>query len=316
MSTGRTTLAIGGPTATGKTALAVEVARRTGAELVNADSRQVVRRLRAGTFVPTAAELRGVPCHLLDECDPGEPFTAAEWLRRARIVLARLDERGVPAMVVGGTGQYLRALRRGWDFGRVAPDPAVRNELDALAATPEGRDRLAAELRERDPDGAASVEVANPRRLVRAVELLRLRGGTLADARGAADARALIVVVLDAERHLHGSILGARVQAMFDSRAIVGEVSAELDRGTSPAALRRAGIGYAEALGVLDGSLDLDAARAATLRRTARYVKAQRTWFRHEPAALRLERTAATSVDALADLVGAAWSARPAGSPR
>jgi tRNA dimethylallyltransferase len=297
------TVAIGGPTATGKTVLAVEVARRIGAELVNADSRQVVRRLVAGTARPTAAELRGVPCHLLDLCEPGEPFTVADWLPRARAVIADLDTRGVPAIVVGGTGQYVRALREGWDLGGVAPSAELRAELDALAATPAGLALLVAELHDRDPHGTATLDVANPRRVIRAVELLRGRAGSRTARRQSRDGRDLTLVALDADRAVHRAALAARLDAMFDTGAILTEVRAELDRGTGPGALRRAGIGYAEAVEVVGGVTELGQAKARAAHRTARYVKAQRTWFRHEPAALRLERVAATTTANLAAAV-------------
>ena len=185
------TLAIGGPTATGKTVLAVELAGRTGAELVNADSRQVVRRLVVGTARPTELELRGVSCHLLDLCEPGEPFTVADWMQHARSVFTDLDDRGVPAIVVGGTGQYLRALREGWEFGGASPQPEVREELTGMSTTPGGLERLAAEVRARDPAGAATLDLANPRRLIRAVELLRAGNGSLAAARRRVGGRAL-----------------------------------------------------------------------------------------------------------------------------
>lgn len=308
-------VAIGGPTATGKTVLAVELAQRIGAELVNADSRQVVRRLRVGTAAPTAAELGGVRCHLLDEREPGEAFTVAQWLDRARTALDELAARRVPAIVVGGTGQYLRALREGWDFGRVAPDPAERRLLTAIAVTPAGLEGLVAELRARDPDGVQSIDVANPRRVIRALELLRGGGGPLAEVRRRSGGRPLALVVLDADRAAHDAALEARMEAMFGGGAILAEVRGELERGTPPTALRGAGIGYAEALAVLEDRLDVDSARAAALRRTRRYVKAQRTWFRHEPALLRLERAADTTTTSLASVVLEAV-AIPAGSPR
>jgi tRNA dimethylallyltransferase len=309
------TLAIGGPTATGKTLLAVELARRTGAELVNADSRQVVRRLAVGTARPTAAELQGVQCHLLDLCEPGEPFSVAEWLRHARATLAELDAHGVPAIVVGGTGQYLRALRQGWNFGDVSPRRELRAELTAMAATPAGLSELVAEVRDRDADGARTLDVANPRRVIRAVELLREGNAPLAQTRGRVDGRPLALVVLDADRDVHGAALAARMDAMFDGGAIVAEARAELDSGVGPGALRRAGIGYAEAVDVLAGVIDVEAAKAGAAQRTSRYVKAQRTWFRHEPAVLRLQRTATTGAS---DLAGAVAADVPisAGSPR
>lgn len=310
--TGRRPLAIGGPTATGKTVLAVELARRMGAELVNADSRQVTRRLHVGTAAPSADELRGVRCHLLDLCEPGAPFTVADWLERAQTTLADLQARGVPAILVGGTGQYLRALREGWGFGGAQPDAGTRASLTAVASAPGGLEGLAAELRDRDPGGAASVDLANPRRVIRALELLRGGAASLSEARRTAGGVLADVVVLDAERAAHSEALGARMEAMFATGALAEEVEQELRRGTTAAALHRAGIGYGEALALLDGAISVAAARAATLQRTRRYVKAQRTWFRHEPCVLRLERSAGTSTADLADTVLSAVRLSPA----
>lgn len=309
-------LAVGGPTATGKTALAVELAIGLGGELVNADSRQLARRLVAGTARPTAAELRGVPCHLLGVCEPGEPFSVAQWLEAARSVLADLEARGVPPVIVGGTGQYIRALREGWDFGGAAPLDEEREQITAAAATPVGLRQLVAELRERDPEGAATVDLANPRRVIRALEVLRAGNGLLAQARRRSGGRRMALVVLDADRDAHREALAARLDAMFGSGAILAEVGAELDRGVAPGRLARAGIGYREALAVLEGSMTLDHATASVARRTRRYVKAQRTWFRHEPAVLRLERTAATTSSALAGHVLAALAAPTPGGWR
>jgi tRNA dimethylallyltransferase len=309
----RRPLAIGGPTATGKTVLAVELARRLHAELVNADSRQVCRRLRAGTAAPTPAELGGVPCHLLDLCEPGAPFTVADWLEHARTTLADLDARGVHAILVGGTGQYLRALREGWEFSGAQPDAATRAELTADASDPAGLQRLAAELRGRDPDGAASVDLANPRRVIRALGLLRGGASSLAQARQTAAGVGVDLVILDADRASHRDALDARMDAMFVAGALVAEVEDELRRGTTPEALRRAGIGYAEALALVAGDMRLEEARATTLHRTRRYVKAQRTWFRHEPCVLRLERGGDASTARLADRVLKAVRPAPAG---
>jgi tRNA dimethylallyltransferase len=310
--TERRPMAIAGPTATGKTVLAVELARRIGAELVNADSRQVSRRLRVGTATPSATELQGVPCHLLDLCEPGAPFTVADWLERARTTLAGLQGRGIPAILVGGTGQYLRALREGWGFGGAHPDEATRAQLTAVASAPGGLERLAAELRDRDPEGCASVDLANPRRVIRALELLRDGAASLAEARRTAGGVEVDVVSLDAERSIHADALDARMDAMFATGALVAEVADELRRGTAPAALRRAGIGYTEALALLDGAIGVADARAATLQRTRRYVKAQRTWFRHEPCVLHLERRGHTSTAALAGTVLTAVRPSPA----
>ena len=296
-------LAVVGPTATGKTVLAVALAKRTGAELVNADSRQVIRRLRVGTAAPTPEELAGVPCHLLDVCEPGDAFTVADWVVLGRQAVDNLTTRGVPAIIVGGTGQYLRALREGWDFAQAAPDAHLRAELSARAGEPGGLDSLVAELRKRDPAGAGSLDLANPRRVIRAVELLRGGLGSLAQARGRAGGVDVAVVVLDAVRPVHRVALERRMDDMFATGALRAEVTAELDRGTTAAGLRRAGIGYAEAVELLAGTVTEEQARASTLQRTRRYVKAQRTWFRHEPCELRIERDADTRPGALEERV-------------
>lgn len=309
-------LAIGGPTAAGKTDLAVELARRVGAELVNADSRQVIRRLHAGTAAPSDAQLRRVRCHLLGICEPGDPFTVADWVDAARLVLADLRRRGVAAILVGGTGQYLRALREGWVFRGAAPDPAAREALTALAGSAAGLARLAAELQDRDPEGAASVDLANPRRVIRALEVLRAGAGSLADARRRAGGIPFELVVLDAQRAPHRDALVARVDAMFYGGALLAETADELRRGTPREALGRAGIGYSEAIAVIDGTLDLEGARSLTLQRTLRYAKAQRTWFRSEPALLHLDRAEATTTSALADAVLAAVRQSPGGRCR
>ncbi len=298
-----TPLAIGGPTGTGKTVLAVEVAHRLGGELLNADSRQVAARLRVGTAAPTRAELRGITCHLLDLCEPGDPFTVADWVRRTRACLDDLDTRGVPAIIVGGTGQYLRALREGWELGGGPPDPRLRAKLAAIAASAEGMAGLVVELRARDPEGAAALDLGNPRRVIRAVELLRGGAPSLARARRRTGGRRLDLVVLDAECGLHREALTHRLDTMFVGGALLAEVAAELSRGTAPAALRRAGIGYAEALDMIDGRLDVEAASAVAMQRTRRYVKAQRTWFRQEDAALRLERGPGSTASGMAEAV-------------
>ena len=296
-------LAVGGPTATGKTVLAVELARLVGAELLNADSRQVGRRLVVGTARPTQAELGGVPCHLLDLCEPGAAFTVADWLREARTVVDRAAERETPLIAVGGTGQYLRALREGWVFGGAAPDAELRARLSARAQSPGGLAELVVELRALDPEGAASLDLANPRRVIRALELLSAGVQSLAAARQRAGGVDVDLVVLDAEGALHRTAIEARVAAMFDGGAILDETRAELDRGVERSRLARAGIGYAEAIDVIDGARSIQDARARALLRTTRYVKAQRTWFRQEPATLRLVRTEGMTTSSLAGTV-------------
>lgn len=275
-------IAIVGPTCTGKTRLAVALAREIGGELINADSRQLRRGLRVGTCAPTADDLGGVPCHLLGEAEPGEDYTVAHWLARATPIVDALQASGVPPILVGGTGLYVTALVEGYDLGTAPPDPTVRTARTLRAATEEGLAELVAELARRDPDAVSGIDTRNPRRVIRALEILESRTGSLRAARGSAP-RAAVVIGLDAPSDVHAAWIERRCTAMFDSGAILDETSAAIDRGWSAATLARCGIGYEEAMAVLEGRMTgADAARA-TVRRTIRYAKAQRSYFRRDP---------------------------------
>jgi tRNA dimethylallyltransferase len=276
-------LVIVGPTCSGKTALAVGAALALApAEMINADSRQVRRGLRVGTCAPLPSELHGVRCHLLDLCDPGETFTVADWLTAARRSLERLDRAGARPVVAGGTGLYVTALIDGFDLAQVPPDPVRRADRSELAATPEGLAALAAELRRRDPDGATGVDQRNPRRVIRALEILDAKGGSILSARKRAAPRPTVMVGLDVARPVHIRWIEHRIAGMFDSGGIQDEVRWLLGRGLDRAVIESCGIGYSEALDLIDGHLDLEAAMQATMRRTLRYARAQRTWFRRD----------------------------------
>ena len=299
----RPPLVVVGPTCTGKTSLAVAAALAMApAELLNADSRQVRRGLRVGTCAPGPAELRGVPCNLLDLCDPGEAFTVADWLDAARTCLERLDRAGTRAVVAGGTGLYVTALVDGFDLARVPPDPERRIERGDLASTPEGLQALTAELRRRDPDGAASIDQRNPRRVIRALEILDAGGGSVLTTRTRSDPRAAVMVGLDVARPEHERWIGRRVTSMFDGGAIQDEVRKLLGQGLDPTAIAGCGIGYQEALDHLAGRLELAGAKRATVRRTLRYARAQRTWFRRDPR-IRWFRPDLEGVDGILDQV-------------
>jgi tRNA dimethylallyltransferase len=277
-------LAIVGPTCVGKTTVAVALAKRIpGAELVNADSRQVRAGALVATFAPTPAELQGVPCHLLGLVAPGVPFNVADWLAEAATALTDLEARGGSAIVVGGTGLFVKALVDGFDFGRVPPDPTTREERSSRAATDEGLRALAAELAARDADGAQRTDLRNPRRVLRALEILDARPGPLTETRGATPQWDVVQFGLDMAADTHRALVQRRVEGIFQSGAVLDEAAALLKAGVEPDDLAACGIGYREALDVLRGESDVDAAIAAAVRRTLRYAKAQRTWFRRDP---------------------------------
>ena len=293
------TIAVVGATATGKTAFAVRLARAIGsAELVNADSRQVLRGLHVGTNRPGSEDLEGVACHLMGITDPGTPFSVADWLMAARACLASLDLRGARPIVVGGTGLYVRALLDGLELGGAPPDPVHRAALNARAASPEGLAELAGELRRRDPEGAAGIDLRNPRRVVRATEIVETRGSLAGRARRGT-ARPSVRIGLQVAPELHRGWITARARTMLTG-GLLEETAAALAGGVPPEALDASGIGYREAMAVLDGKLSEAAANAEIVRRTARYAKAQLTWFRADPSVVWLRRERG---DDVADLV-------------
>jgi tRNA dimethylallyltransferase len=272
-------LGIVGPTGVGKTELAVELALRLGdTHLVNADSRQIIAGLRAGTCTPTAEELRGVPCHLLDLAQPGQLFTVADWLVRARAVIDELHDSGLRVVLVGGSGLYIDALVDGFQLTPV-PDAALRRRREERARTPAGLAVLADELRGRDPEGASSIDLANPRRVIRALEILDSGVAGLRSRRreGGRDA---LLVGLDAPRDLHLDLLRRRAERLVLEGELLIEVERKRKQGVSDEALARSGIGYSEALAVLERSLSRQQAVLAIVQRTWRYAQAQRTWFR------------------------------------
>jgi tRNA dimethylallyltransferase len=287
-------LVIAGATATGKTGLAIRVARRLIAdglptEIISADSRQVYRGLDIGTAKATVEEQAGVPHHGFDLVDPDQPFSLADYAAHARSALAGIAERGGLAILVGGTGLYLRAVARGIDTTALPADVAVRARLEEELAT-EGLDLLVARLMNLAPGRAARVDARNPRRVVRALEIAELEGDAPPPApRGYHGAVAWIGLSLD--RTIHRAWIATRARAQFDAGLI--EEARALRERYDPGLPAFSAIGYREAWAVLDGRLDRDAAIEEDSRRNASFAKRQRTWFRAEPDITWLDATEA-----------------------
>lgn len=280
---------IAGPTASGKTAIALELARRRGGEIVSADSQQVYRYFDIGTAKPSAEELATVPHHLISVVEPLEPFSAAEYQRRADAVIADISSRGKPVFVVGGTGMYLRVLLHGLVEAPGA-DPGLRAELEALAAA-EGREAVHRKLAEVDPETAAKLP---PRDLVRTIRALEIHEQTGKPASGfrrehafTGDRYPFRMYVLSPPREELYRTIDARTVAMFQ-RGLVDEVRELSARGYADAAPMRS-VGYVQAKAVVDGRLSLEEARQQAARETRRYAKRQLTWFRKEAGAVFVE---------------------------
>ncbi len=275
-----------GPTASGKTALGIALARALGAEVVNVDSVQLYRRLDIGSAKPNAEERSAVPHHLLDVIEPSGRYDAAAYARAADEVVSTLGARGRPAIFVGGTGLYTRALVRGLAEG-IASDPTVRATLDARARGGHAElARMHAELSAIDPDYAARIAPSDPIRIVRALEVFALTGTPLSvhHARHAASPpryRALWLG-LDVPRETLRGRIEDRARAML-AQGWIDEVRGIIDDyGADVRCL--ASVGYAEVRRfVLEGRSDRGALADEVVRATAAFAKRQRTWFRGEP---------------------------------
>ena len=268
---------LAGPTGVGKSGVALEVAEALGAAVVNADAFQVYRGLEVVTAAPTAVERARVPHFLYGVLELEQACDAARYAALAREVLADLAGRGVPAVVVGGSGLYLKALTHG--LSDLPSDLVVRA---ALAARP--LDEKVAELREVDPLGAAAMNLTNARHVDRALEIWRLTGRPASEARAAwdrPDPPGLRGVLLSRERADVYDRIDRRVEAMLDDGALA-EVAAVLAAGRAVSATAEKAIGFREIAGHLAGRTTRAEAVAAIQQATRRYAKRQMTWFRRE----------------------------------
>jgi tRNA dimethylallyltransferase len=301
-------LAIVGPTSSGKTALSIEVARRVDGEIISMDSRSVYRGMDIGTAKPTVDEQGGIPHHGIDLVEPDHRFSAGQWARYARDVIAQIRARGRVPMLVGGTGFFLRALTDPI-FREPEMDPGART---ALAAEMEamGDDELLRRLAEVDPDAAAKFQAWGGRqRIMRALEVPLLTGHTLAWWHRTSPPEApgvpVLPFVLVVSRERLRANVDARVGAMVEN-GLIDEVKALVARyGEAAPGLNAHG--YAELIPYLRGERTLSEALELVRKNTRAYTKRQDTWNRTQlPAgAVRLDATRARAE--LADEIAAAW---------
>ena len=275
-------LAVVGPTAVGKSALALRLAPLLDGEIVGADSRQVYRYMDVGTAKPSPDDRARVVHHMLDVVDPDEEFSLALYLRQARAVIDRIQAGGRVPIVVGGTGQYVRALLDGWSVPEVPPDAALRQELEARVER-EGVEALHREVAALDPESAARLDPRNPRRIIRRLEVLR---SSAAAERG--DQRPLdaVVVGLTLERDALYRRVDARVDDMLRA-GWVGEVERLLARGYGVDLPSMSSIGYREIADHLSGGPSLDETAREIERRTRRLARQQYAWFRLDDERIR-----------------------------
>ena len=270
-------LAIVGPTASGKTDLAIRIAEELRAEIVSVDSMQVYRGMDIGTAKPNLIERRGIPHHMIDVAEPSEEFTVAEFRRQGKTVMR---DTKVPLIITGGSGLHFRSLVDPMTFAPTDKD--LRVELEEA-----DHEDLVEELVEVDPEAAEHVDLANPRRVIRAIEIARLTGETPSSRAATEEAEDIRRYRAEVDFTAVGVDPGAELDARVDARlramrsgGLVAEVRGLLGRLGRTA---RSAVGYREILAHLGGSLTEDEAFEQAALNTKRLAKKQRTWFQRDP---------------------------------
>lgn len=278
-------VAIIGPTAVGKTALGIKLAKRLETEIISGDSMLVYRGMDIGTAKPTEAERQGVKHHLIDILEPTEEFNVTRFKELAAQKITELNERGKIGLLAGGTGLYVKSLVEDYQFNTTGGDSVYRQELEQLAQT-KGRDYIHSMLAKVNPAAAARLHINDFRRIIRALEVHHLGGETLSQQNKLQSAGELVydalIVGLTMERSLLYQRINRRVEVMVEN-GLVEEVKHLLDKGVPPDCQAMKGIGYKEIIAFLDGRLSLDEAVDEVQKATRHFAKRQLTWYRKMP---------------------------------
>ena len=273
-----------GPTAVGKTALSLALARRLDAEIISGDSMLFYRGFDIGTAKPMKEELSAVPHHFIDILAPEASFNVMDFQRLARETIGRIAARGKLPLVVGGTGLYIKSLLEGYVFNETSGDRAYREKIERLAQE-KGKAFVHGLLQEADPEAAARLHVNDFRRVVRALEVASLGNEHISEQREAAGgelAYDAYVIGLRRERQALYARIEERVDAMLEA-GLAEEVRSLLAEGVPRDCPAMKGIGYREMLAYLAGSMDLPLAAAEIKKATRHFAKRQLTWFRKMP---------------------------------
>jgi tRNA dimethylallyltransferase len=277
-------VALVGPTAVGKTALALALAEHLPVEVVSADSRTVYRWMDIGTAKPTLEERRRLPHHVLDVVDPDEAYSLALYQRQALEAIQRIAARGRLPLLVGGAGLYVSALCEGLSLPDVPPDLPFRTALEARARS-DGWQALQDQLAEVDPISASRIDPKNVRRVIRALEVYRATGRPFSAWQNPSPERA--VDCLQVGLRLERTSLNAQIDARIDAwmaGGFVDEVRALLERGYAPTLPSMSGLGYRQVADYLRGTTTLEDASANIKQATHQYAKRQMTWFGARPS--------------------------------
>lgn len=270
-----------GPTASGKTALAIELAKAFNGEIVSCDSMQIYRRMDIGTAKPTAEERQGIPHHMIDVADPEESFSVSRYCQMATSIVEDILRRGKTCIIAGGTGLYVDALIRGNDFAPI-PSTGCRQRLERRAEA-EGIQVLTQELSAVDPESVQRAQ-GNPRRIIRALEVYLETGQTLTAHNLATQAipprfSPLWIGLDDEDRQDLYRRIDLRVDLMLE-QGLLEEIRSLLDSGIPESATAMQAIGYKEFIDALRGRIPMEQAVSDLKQATRRYAKRQKTWFR------------------------------------
>ena len=292
-------IVIAGPTASGKTACAVELCRKIGGEVVSADSMQIYRGMDVLSAKPTREEMKGIPHHMLGIADPAEKYSAARYRDQAKGVIAGLHARGKTPVLCGGTGLYINAVTRPMEFSEKC-DEELRRQLIAMAEEPGGRRKLHDMLSEIDPEAAKKLHENDVRRVTRAIEVFRLTGRTQReqaelDAQREGDYDETLFCLRWPREELYRRI-DLRVEEMLE-RGLIEEVkSLRRNEQEHPTALQA--IGYKEIAAALEGRITMEEAIALVKQFSRNYAKKQMTWFSRDPRAVWID-----AMDKNADII-------------
>lgn len=271
-----------GPTAVGKTELSLRLCERFGGEVVSADSRQIYRGMDIGTAKATPAEQARVPHHLLDVRTPDQVLTVAEYQQLAYAAIDDIHRRGHVPFLVGGSALYVRAVVAGLRIPEVPPDPQLRAELEDELAR-DGLAPLAARLQQIDPATAAAIDLRNPRRVLRALEIVLITGQPKVMLEGAEPpSYRILQLALTRERGALHRRIDKRVEQMV-AEGLVEETRRLLAAGYAPTLPAMTSLGYREIIASLEGTMTLDQAAERIQIETHRFVRHQMTWFRKLP---------------------------------
>ncbi len=268
-----------GPTAVGKTEIAIQLAERLDGEIVSADSRLFYRGMDIGTAKPTREEQARVPHHLIDIANPDEILSLAVFQKRAHEAIADIHTRRKLPFLVGGTGQYVRAVTEGWTPPEVKPDERLRDELERMKDE-KGIEWLHDKLKALDPAAAEKIDARNFRRTIRALEVIMTTGKKFSAQRGQSDSPYhLVTIGLTRPREELYQRVDQRIDAMF-ANGFVDEVKALLDKGLSSTLPTMSAIGYRECVSVVKGELSEEQAKVQIRRGTRIFVRRQANWFK------------------------------------